>query len=148
MRLVYERHGLAMYEAQMFERYLAHAALAGTDLTGEQFHDEECRVRKLPIGRLIRRLGDVTVVPSRFGDRLEAARVSRNLLAHEYFARRSELLQTRKGQADIIRELDEMSDEFYRLWGVLDAAIVAWFSRSEPKTEDFTEDFAKAIAEA
>jgi hypothetical protein len=148
IRRVHEKHGLAMYEAELLEQYLAHAVLATTDTKGAGFEKMERRVRKQSMGVLVRRLADVVAVPSRFRDRLEAARVSRNCLAHDYFASRSKLLQTRAGRAVVMHELDEISDEFYSLWGVLDAAVVAWLARTEPKANDFREDFVRATAEA
>jgi hypothetical protein len=141
-------YGLAMYEAQLFEQYLAHAVLAATDAKGAGFENMERLVRRQPMGALVRRLTAVVAMPSHLRNRLEAARENRNCLAHHYFERRSSLLQTRAGRAAMIRELDEISDEFYRLWGVLDAAVVAWFARTEPKPSDFGEDLLRATAEA
>lgn len=98
LRRVHEKHGLAMYEAQLLEQYLAHAVLAATDATGADFESMERRVRKESMGALMRRLADVVAVPPGFRDRLEAVRLRRNCLAHHYFASRSELLQKKSAR--------------------------------------------------
>jgi hypothetical protein len=148
MRHVREHYGLAMYEAQVLEQYLAHAILAATDAPGANFERIERKVRHLPMGALARRFTDAVAVPAHFIARLNAACEQRNWLAHRYFAGRSDFLGSSAGRALMMRELDEVSDEFYRLWGVLDAAVVAWFARGNPQPEEFSADFECAVSEA
>ena len=148
VRRVHEKHGGVMYEAQLLEQYLGHAVLAASDATGERFEKRERNVRKLSMGPLVQQLDSVVRVSTVFRNRLEAARRTRNWLVHRYFADRSGLLQTRVGRSFMIRELDQIGDEFYKLWGVVDAAFVTWFARIEPEAADFAKDFDSAIREA
>ena len=120
---VYAKHGAAMSEAQLLEHYLKQTILAASALSGSRFAAEERAVTRLTIGALIRRLNDALQVPPRLSERLHAARIKQNWLAHEYFSSRSEFFQTRTGRAQMIRELDDIGEEFYQLWGHLDAAL-------------------------
>jgi hypothetical protein len=148
VRRVHEKHGAAMYEAQLLEQYLGLAVLAATDVTGARFENQARIVLKRSMGDLVQRLESVIDVPPVLRNRLAAARRSRNWLVHRYFSSRSGLLQTRAGRRVMIRELDKMGAEFYQLWGVLDDAFLTWFARFEPNAESFADDLGSATREA
>jgi hypothetical protein len=141
---VYAEHGAAMGEAQLLEQYLGYLILAAQEPTGfESFQKEMALVSKQSLRELIRNLEKACPVPSSFRNRLEAARVKRNWLAHRYFSERAESFQTTAGRLEMIRELDQIGEEFYELWGNLDAIIVGWLGRQNPTIAVLIEDFSK-----
>src|SRR5712692_1445541 len=130
---VYTEHGAAMGEAQLLEQYLGYLILAAQEPAGfAGFQKEMALVSRQSLHELIRNLEKAYPVPSSFRSRLEAARVKRNWLAHRYFAGRAEPFQTTAGRLEMIRELDQIGEEFYELWGYLDATIVGWLGRQNP----------------
>lgn len=129
LRDVYAEHGLAMAEAQLLEQYLRHCILAITVRVGSgRFDADAAELSEQTLGNLIQRFEKIVDVPAAFRGRLAAARHLRNWLAHSYFSDRADYLQSDDGRSKLVRELDEISEEFYLLWGYLDAAIVGWLA--------------------
>jgi hypothetical protein len=149
VRDVYGEHGAAISEAQLLENYLGYAIVAAQDLaSSESLASEMALVSRRSMGQLIRRLRELIPIASSFDARLDMALERRNWLAHRYFSDRAMPFQTESGRAEMIRELDEIGEEFYQLWGYLDTAIVSWLRRPSPTTAMFVEDFIRAVAEA
>jgi hypothetical protein len=133
LRDVYAEHGVAMGEAQLLEQYLRHFILAVTVPIGSgRFDADALALSQQSLGALIQVFARAVHCDPSFRDRLDAARRLRNWLAHSYFADRSDYLRTVNGRAELIRELDQISEEFYQLWGYFDAAIVEWLAEPHP----------------
>ena len=146
---VYAKHGAAIGEAQLLERYLGYLVLAVRVPAGSDGFATEMSIgSKQSIGELIRCLRQALPVPSSFLARLDAARVKRNWLAHHYFSDRAEAFQSKAGRTEMIRELDRIGEEFYQLWGYLDAAIVAWLGCQNRTTALLIEEFNRTVREA
>jgi hypothetical protein len=116
---VYARYGLAMYCAQVLEHGLANALMIVELVptrrhlveTREQWTQEadafEARAFKSTMGRLLKRLRDVTVVPPDLDALLDEALESRNWLAHDFFRERALEFMTYPGREQMIHEVDD-----------------------------------------
>lgn len=149
VRRVYAEHGLAMGEAQLLERYIALAVLAASSHTNpEHYEREERQLSGLTLGQLVRRFDIALSVPHRFQARLAAAVTLRNHLAHRYLVAPAGCFDTSVGRTRMMRELEQMSNEFYDLWGYLDEAFMIWFRRAGASPEQFIHDLKSVISEA
>ena len=143
---VHAEHSFALAEAQLLEQYFGHFVVAfdvSTDLGSAE--NARCLLMRQGLGRLIQSLEERLRIPGRLKTRLDAARGKRNWLAHQYFFDRSGWMQTCAGRSEMIRELDGLGEEFYRLWGYFDDAIVAWLQGGDHTNGALVAQFARSV---
>jgi hypothetical protein len=97
---------------------------------------------------VIQEFGRIVDVPESFRERLNAPRLLRNWLVHSCFSDRSDCLKTDSGRVELIRELDQISQEFYELCGYLDTAIAAWLASPNPTEAALVSDLTVLMREA
>ncbi len=135
VREVYARFGLAVYQAQCLEHGLVNA-LVFLDLIPNKRRiaksasewaalvDSFMEARfELTLGKMIRALKDITVVPAELRDQLANALSKRNWLAHHYFRERAETFLTQSGRLAMVAELETMQAMFSQADDALDAAV-------------------------
>ena len=114
---VYARFGLAVYFAQVLEHQVVNS-LTILDLIPTRRHlarspdewgvlvdDFTDRHFKRTLGALIGMLATVTSFPAGLADRLDAALLKRNWLAHAYFRERSGSLMSEVGRGQMLEKL-------------------------------------------
>ena len=141
---VYAEHGCVMGEAQLLERYLAYMIVGGREQpTSQDFNQELRDIAKKSLGDLIRIFKRSFPVPPSLEARLDAVKRLRNVVAHDYFSLRAEAFQTRGGRAEMIRELDQIGDQFHKLYEYLDDLVVGWLAGPDPTRMELIETFVR-----
>jgi hypothetical protein len=148
VRDVYAEYGCAMGEAQLLERYLVYVIIAAyekptqSQMTAEEYDEMLAELSTRTLGKLIERLTRFELPPT-FAARLAEAQRLRNWLAHHYFQDRAEAFQTEAGRAEMIRELDEIGERLYKLWGYFDDLLVSHLGQPDPSGNDFVQRIRK-----
>jgi len=149
VRDVYAEHGCVMGEAQLLERYLVYMIIGAREQpTVKDYNQELADVSKKPLGELIRRFKESFPVPPTFEAQLEEVRRLRNWVAHDYFSDRAGPFQTKVGRAEMIRELDQIGDQFHKLYEYLDDLLVGWLGRPSATSTELIEQFIRTAHEA
>jgi len=132
---VYANFGLAIYQAQCLEHGLVNAlvfldlipnrrSVAKSASEWAALVDSFMDARfELTLGKMIRALKDITVVPVELRDHLASALSKRNWLAHRYFRDRAEAFLTQSGRAAMVTELEQMQAAFSQADDTLEATI-------------------------
>ncbi|MBA4163267.1 MAG: hypothetical protein C0510_01335 [Erythrobacter sp.] len=133
IREVYSRFGLAMYMAQVLEHGMVNALLVlrvlptmkehadrtSWDDAFERFYDAELAKT---FGNMVRALEDAAV-PKDMLDRLRAAKVHRDHLAHRFFREHDLDFMTRAGRTKMIAECEDLVELFRWLDRDLEALV-------------------------
>jgi hypothetical protein len=119
---VYARFGLAVYCAQVLEHGLVNA-LVILDLIPNRRHLATSREQwgadvdafmdrnfEVTMGRLLRKLHQVTQVPPNLEEQLKKALEDRNWLVHGYFRDRSDVFMSYAGREQMLQEIDDCRD--------------------------------------
>jgi hypothetical protein len=120
---VYARFGLAVYCAQVLEHGLVNALLI-LDLIPNRRHLANSRERwgadvdafmdrnfEATMGRLLRKLHQVTHVPPDLEAQLTKALEARNWLIHGYFRDRSDEFMSYAGREQMLQEIDDCREQ-------------------------------------
>jgi hypothetical protein len=132
---VYANFGLAVYQAQCLEHGLVNAlvfldlipnkrSVAKSASEWATLVDSFMEARfELTLGKMIRALKDITVVPVELQDHLASVLSKRNWLAHHYFRERAEAFLTQSGRVAMVAELEQMQAAFSQADDALEATI-------------------------
>lgn len=133
IREVYSRFGLAMYMAQVLEHGMVNALLVlrllptmrehadrtSWDEAFDRFYDAELAKT---FGNIVRALESAAIPPDML-DRLRAAKVHRDRLAHRFFREHDLDFMTRAGRTKMIAECEDLVELFGSLDKDLDALV-------------------------
>jgi len=131
IREVYAQYGLAMYQAQCFERGIAIflatvCGLQPQDSTRSMYQKTLEGHFERTLGGLVKELGKAAKLPIGFEADIKDALKKRNWLAHNYFWDRAGSFLSRDGREKMLLELRETFSLFKKLDGYLVAISAAW----------------------
>jgi hypothetical protein len=152
VRDVYAEFGLPMGVAQSLERQLVFLIIAAYEplsgnLTADAYDGLLAKLSQQTLGTLIRKLRDSFDVPTDFDQRLQETLRLRNWLTHHYFADRTAEFQSPEGRAEMIRELDKISDRLNELDEYFDHLLVNWLVDPSMRTRKLIIEGFRAMRE-
>ena len=117
VRDTYAHFGLAIYKAQVLEHGIVNAMVIARmpergKVTRQDIDAFMGQQFKSTLGRLLREMRKITVVPDNLGNVLEQALARRNWLVHNYFGERAEEFVTDPGCHRMIAELESAQELF------------------------------------
>src|SRR4051794_16451774 len=134
IREVYSRFGLAMYLAQVLEHGIVNALLVlsllptmkgfadrtSWDAAFDRFYDAELG---RTLGNMIRALEQTGVMPADLIEKLRAAKVHRDHLAHRFFREHDLDFMTSQGRSRMIAECEDRMELFQSLDREVEAIV-------------------------
>ncbi|MDO8805159.1 MAG: hypothetical protein Q7R35_12065 [Elusimicrobiota bacterium] len=153
IREVYAQYGLAMYQAQCFERGIAIvlASVYGIqpkDGTRSMYQKTLEGHFERTLGGLVKELGKAARLPLEFEANIKDALKKRNWLAHNYFWDRADSFFSSDGREKMLLELRETAYLFKKLDEYLAAISMAWGEKHGVTPQMIEKDMESLILNA
>lgn len=153
IRDVYALFGLAVYQAQCVEREIGIllTTVYGPGIQKMTRTDYDTMLQgefKKTFGGLIATLRKAAVIPGDFDQKLADALNKRNWLAHHYFWDRAGHFMTEKGRQMMMKELQEVVDQFAELDAQITKTVRAWSEKYGVTQAVIEQEIAKLISDA